>query len=383
MGKIDALNQITKALNSKNKRQNPDAEEPIVFLAAGNEALLDFGLLKTGNPAVDCALGGGFPRGNVVQITGPAGVGKSRLCLDMIAYNQQQDPHFIAMYVHLEARTGILRAALEAGVDLNRLLIVNAQASGEKTFDIMLRYLWDWETNRAVGAVDLVVIDSLAAAVPAQELGSAQKDGLEAMTVGAQARMLSKVFRIISGTGSLGRSILLTINQVRTDINSYGGGEVNPGGNAVKHYPKITINVRSRNSELLKRKVGAEEEVYGHKVRGTVVKNNAGYGNPHQTFHYDVVYGVGVDLVIPMVDAALKAGAILQTSGSWYQVPEWAADPTSPLKFNGRKALEEWVRANPDVYPWLEARIETLTTFQVAEEAPTTEIPDEVLEKAG
>ncbi len=377
MGKMDELKRITKELNSKHKRSNPEAEEPIVFIAKGNEKLLDFGLLRTGNPAMDGALGGGIPRGTIFQITGPAGVGKSRSMLEMIGYNHREDPNFIGMYVHLEARAFPLKAALDAGIDLDRLLIVNAQASGERTFDIMLRYLWNWETNRPVGAVDLVVIDSIAAAVPAQELGQTKESGLESMTVGAQARMMSKAFRIITGSGCLGKSVIGVINQVRTDINSYGGGETNPGGNSVKHYPKITMTMRSRASEYLKRKEKIQgatvEVVYGHKIRGEVVKNNAGYGHPHQPFEYTVVYGKGVNLLAPTIDLALRLDIIQEPKTTRFEIPGFEEET---VKLHGRNKVEDWVENTPGAMAWLAEQITHKSTWQADQQAPVGELPN-------
>jgi recombination protein RecA len=384
--KLDIVNRINAKLNNAHARNNPGSE-PLVFLAAGNEKLLDFGLIPTGNPAIDQALGGGLPRGTISQLTGEAGVGKSRQCLDTIAYNQKLDPDFLAMFVHLEARAFPLKACLEAGVDLNRLLVVNAQASGEKTFDIMLQYLWDFEKKTPVGAVDLVIIDSVAAAVPAQELGVTERDGLEAMTVGAQARMMSKTFRILTGTGALGKTHVLIINQIRTDINSYGGGQTNPGGNAVKFYPKVTIHVRAPRGQYKKVKVKGEgEQITGHTVLGEVVKNNAGYGHPHATFEYVVYYGKGVDMIPILSDAALNYGLVVK-KGGWFAIPsiivfDEKKKAEVPLQMQGEETLHEWIREHPAFQDLIQDTVAGVATEETLLKAPTV-LPEEVADGTG
>ena len=297
--KLKLLEKRTKEINRKAKR---DGDDPIAFFAKGHEHLLDLGIVETGNPAIDRALQGGLPRGQFVMFMGQEGTGKTCLSFDIIAHNQKLDPEFTALFIHLESSGFPFRSALQAGVDPTRMIIIHARESGEKTFNVMMDYLWDWETKKPSNLIDVVVIDSVAAAVPQAELDSTEEKGFESVTVGRQAAMMSKAMRVIAGTGSLGKTCLILINQLRTDVNSYGGGIVAPGGNSVKFYPKVTVRVSAPNKGKLTRGAKTNPEVYGHTVNGMVVKNNTGLGFPSAEFKYEVHYGKGVDIIAPLLD---------------------------------------------------------------------------------
>lgn len=323
LDKLAALQNLTDSMNRKATKKNPKASK-IAFFAEGNEDLLDFGILPTGNLAVDKALSdgetpGGLPRGSIGTLAGQEGSGKTCLALDIIAHNQRIDPEFTALYVYLEGNDFPWQSALRSGIDKSRFLIVNAQESGEKTLGLIMSYLWDWENKCPRNLLDMVVVDSIAAAVPDAEIETAKEEGLAKATMALQARMMSKALRIIAGTGCLGRTYLLMINQWRQDVGGYGGSRVLPGGNAVKYYSKIIIQVTQPKGDWLTEGTKDDKEVIGHTVKGDVLKNNTGVGKPHAVFSYRVIYGEGVDVIGPLVDEVLERELIDERSkGHFY-----------------------------------------------------------------
>lgn len=362
------LAKITNRINKEAQKENPSGP-PVAFVAAGNEDLLDFGLIPTGNPAIDEALGGGFPRGTIVQVAGQEGTGKTCMAFDMIAYNQrmarEKGEEFWAAYVHLESSAFPFAPAINAGVDLDQLIIINALSSGEKTFNIMMKYLWDWDKRSAVNALDMVVVDSIAAASPEAEMESAEKD-LANVTIGRQAAMMSKVLRIISGSGALGRSLLLLINQDRTGIETWGATKVRTGGKAMGYYPKITVGVSKPTKGKLTRGSGAAQETYGHTVAGVVEKNNTQVGKPYASFVYPVIYGEGVDLICPAIDIAVRKGVIEQTSSAWFQL-QYMGDL---VRFNGKDKIYEKARADKEFFDYIVRMIVNQASHEADVKAP-------------
>jgi recombination protein RecA len=347
--KAAQLAAITDRVNKTALKKNPHRTEPVVFVAAGNEQYLSWGVLPTGNPAIDSAIGGGFPRGTIDMLAGPPGSGKTFAAFDMIAYNQRQDPAFYAMYVHLEARAFPTEVAEQAGVDMNRLLVLNAQQSGEATFDLVMEYLFDFDTMVSKDLLDLVVIDSIAAASSDREIRGIKEDGFAKEDMGTHAKMLSKLQRVISGCGSLGRSVLLLVNQVREDMNGVQGRKslVLPGGRSPMHYAKIIVQVKK--AEPIKE---GDEQV-GHVVKITVEKNNTGRGKPRAQREYRVIYGVGVDKVGPTIDQALELGIIEQLSSVMYRVTRGGVE----TKIKGRKEIRAAFDADPTLLEWAQAEI--------------------------
>jgi recombination protein RecA len=369
--KMEELKKLTTKLNAQAKRAG--REDPVAFIAAGNEKLLDFGLLATGNPAIDEALEGGIRRGIFAMVWGKEGTGKTRMCFDWVAYLQKKDPEFIAMWVHLEDRAFPLQAAIEAGCDLDRLLIIPIQSCGEKTFDMMMKYLWDWEKSQPLNLVDVVVVDSVAALLPNAELDSIQKNGMEGITVGRQAAMMSKAFRTLAGTGALGKTTMLLINQVRKSIDSYGSPDTMPGGKAMAYYVKTIIRIDHNSSGLLKKGTGKDEVVYGHTINGKIPKNNAGPGKPHARFNYDVHYGIGVDTIGPLIDAAINKGIIEQPSTAWFVLPDGE-------RVNGRSKIEARIRDDETLHQAITLAVEQAAVQAAIINAPENEGSLEQLE---
>ena len=369
--RLAILKKITDKINREARKDNPESEL-IAFVAAGNENLLDFGLIPTGNIAVDEALGGGFPRGTIAQLIGNEGTGKTCLAMDIIAHNQkiakEKGDIFIAVYLHLEARAFPFLPAINADVDFESFYIINALSSGEKSFDTLMKYLWNWEKRTALNCVDMIVIDSVTAAEPEAELKSAE-ESLANATVGRHAAMMSKLLRILSGSGALGKSLLLLINQYRTDITSKGDPRVATGGKAMGYYPKISITISKPADGRLYRGPKSNQDYYGHTVKGMIDKNNTQVGKPYAKFEYPVIYGQGVDLVNPTIDLAIKKGIIDQTSPGRFDLNYNG----EIQKIHGRDSLEAIVRGDTELF----AAIQT-TIVECLNETTETNAPSSI-----
>jgi recombination protein RecA len=358
--KLDKLAQaqgIATSLNRAAMAKNKNAG-PVAFVAFGNEDKLDLGEIATGNIAVDEPIGGGWNRGAVNMIAGQEGAGKTCLCLSTIAHNQRINPEFVAVYINLESKSFPLQQAINAEVDLKRLIVVPAAENGEAALETMLRFLWDPETKQPRNLVDLIVIDSVAAMIPQAEVKSIDEKGLDQATVGRQAAMFSKALRHLVGANRMGNSTILFVNQYRKDINSYGSPNTMPGGNAVKYYAKIIVEVTAPRGKFKKKEVkeaGGEKQeiVIGHTVVGKVGKNNTGKGNPHARFEYVVMFGQGVDLTGPLLDAAIKRGVIEPGGSGWFR---WEQDGEEK-KFQTREKFEALIRTDVVFRTWLEEQV--------------------------
>lgn len=318
--KIDMIKGIVTGLN----KDLLPSDDPAVFLASSRPDLLDFGVIPTGNIAIDNAIGGGFPRGVPSQLIGQEGTGKTKLLFDCIAHNQKIDAEFTALYVHTEASVFPLKSALESGIILDRLLIVNPFKSGEQTFEIALKFIWDIKERKPIKVskdrplVDLMIIDSITSAQPEADVTYITENGMSGVGQPARlAAMTSKFFRYVCGTGALGRTALVIVNQTRVSLGEYNAPKKGTGGEACKYYPKITIQV----SKVLDKKEQREKAVTGHKVNFQVTKNNTGRAFPYTSGEYTVIYGVGVDPTEPLIDLAIKRGIILDLGLQKFLIP--------------------------------------------------------------
>jgi len=261
-----------------------------------NREIEPVAVIPTGAPSLDAALGcGGYPRGRVVEVFGPEASGKTTLTLHAIAECQRQGG--VAAFIDAEHALD-LRYAASLGVKPESLL-VSQPDSGEQALEIA-------ETLVRSGAVDLVVIDSVAALVPRAEIEGEMGD----QHMGLQARLMSQALRKLTGITHRTGTTIFFINQLRMKIGVvFGSPETTTGGNALKYYSSVRLDVR-RVGQV---KVG--EEVVGHRTRVKVVKNKM--APPFQVSEFDIRYGVGIDAVGDLLDTAVSLEKI-EKNGSYY-----------------------------------------------------------------
>jgi len=264
---------------------------------------------------LDAALGGGYPRGRVVEIYGPESSGKTTLALHAIAESQKTGG--TAAFVDAEHALDPLYAG-RLGVDVDSLL-VSQPDSGEMALDIVDQLVRS-------SAVDVIVVDSVAALVPRAELEGDMGD----QQIGLQARLMSKALRKITGSLSMSKCTVIFINQLRSKVGIiYGSPEVTAGGNALKFYASVRLDTRRK--EILPENIGI-------RVKVKVVKNKI--AAPFKVVLLDILFGSGIDSMGCLVDAALESGVITRR-GSWYSYKD--------SNFaQGRINAVEYMKANKD-----------------------------------
>ena len=294
----------------------------------GDAADMKVSAVSTGSLNLDLALGvGGLPRGRIVEIYGPESSGKTTVALHAVAEAQKVGGN--AAFIDAEhALDPVYAKAI--GVNIDELL-VSQPDSGEQALEI---------TEKLVnsGAVDIIVIDSVAALVPRQEIEGSMGDS----HMGLQARLMSQALRKLSGAISKTNCIVIFINQLREKLNvMYGNPETTTGGRALKFYASVRIEVRK--ADTLKN--GAD--AYGNHVKCKVVKNKV--APPFKTAEFDILYGSGISKASEIMDVALELG-VIEKSGSWFS---YKGQKVAQGKDNTRKFFED----NPDMMAELEAKI--------------------------
>ena len=272
---------------------------------------LDIDVIPTGSLALDIAVGvGGYPRGRVIEIYGPESSGKTTLALHAIAEAQ---------------KLGGFAAFIDAhrlGVDTKDLLISQPD-SGEQALSIC-------ESLVRSGAVDIVVIDSVAALVPKQEIEGDIGD----QSVGLQARLMSKALRKLTGIISKSKTIVIFINQIREKVGvMFGNPETTTGGRALKFYASMRIEIR--RAEAIKNGT----DVIGNRTRAKVVKNKV--APPFKVAEFDIMYGEGISVEGTLLDIAVNMD-IIQKSGAWYSY-------NGSRISQGREAAKTYLKEHPDV----------------------------------
>jgi recombination protein RecA len=289
---------------------------------------LSQGVISTGSLSVDLALGvGGLPRGRAVEVYGPEAGGKTTLALHVVAEAQRAGG--VAAFVDAEHALdpGYARAL---GVDVEELL-VSQPDTGEQALEIV-------ELLVRSGAVDVVVIDSVAALTPRAEIEGEMGDS----HVGLQARLMSQALRKLTGVLSKSRTLAVFINQVREKIGVlYGNPETTPGGRALKFYASVRIEVRRKGDV----KVGGEK--VGNRVRVKVTKNKV--APPFREAEVDIVFGRGIDRVGDLLAVASDLG-VVQKSGSWFAFGELRLG-------QGKEKAAEFVAERPELEAELRERV--------------------------
>ena len=286
----------------------------------GQNEAMQVDAISTGSLSLDLALGiGGLPRGRIIEIYGPESSGKTTLALHCIAEGQKNGGN--AAFIDVEhALDPVYARAL--GVDVDSLL-VSQPDTGEQALEIT-------EALVRSGAIDVIVVDSVAALVPHAEI-----DGVMGEShVGLQARLMSQALRKLAGAISKSNCVAIFINQLREKIGvMYGNPEVTPGGRALKFYSSVRIDIR--RIETLKS--GGEQ--VGSRTRAKVVKNKI--APPFREAEFDVMYGQGISREGELLDLAVKLD-IIQKSGSWFSYKEERLG-------QGRDNVKELFKANPDL----------------------------------
>ena len=297
------------------------------IMRLGDDIPVNVEALSTGSLTLDLALGiGGIPKGRIVEVYGPEASGKTTLALHVVASSQKSGG--TAAYIDVEhALEPAYARAL--GVNIDELLISQPD-TGEQALDIC-------EALVRSGAVDVVVVDSVAALVPRTELEGEMGDS----SVGVLARLMSQAMRRLAGAISKNNCTVIFINQLRQKIgNPYGNPEVTSGGLALKYYASVRIDVR--RIESLK----VNGEVIGNHTRAKVVKNKV--APPFKEAEFDIMYGEGISRIGEVVDLAVKL-EIVDKAGAWFTIEE--------QRIQGRDGVKQYLIDNPDVCDRIEAEI--------------------------
>ncbi len=294
----------------------------------GDRPEMNVEAIPTGSLALDAALGiGGVPKGRIIEIYGPESSGKTTLALHILAEAQKRGGE-VAFVDAEHALDPVYAAAL--GVDTDNLL-VSQPDTGEQALEI---------TDALVrsGAVDAVVVDSVAALVPKQEIEGEMGDTF----VGLQARLMSQALRKLAGTISKTNCVVIFINQLRMKIGvMYGNPETTTGGNALKFYASVRLDVR--RVEAIKE----DGSVVGNKTRVKVVKNKV--APPFREAFFDIMYGQGISKWGELVDLAVQMD-IVQKSGSWFSMGDERIG-------QGKDSVKTYLQANPEIADRVEAQV--------------------------
>ncbi len=294
---------------------------------------LDLGIetISTGSIGLDIALGiGGYPRGRVVEIYGPESSGKTTLTLHAIAETQKAGG--IAAFIDAEHAFDKLYAE-KLGVDIENL-IISQPDNGEQALEI---------TDNLIrsGAIDIIVIDSVAALTPKAEIEGEMGDS----RMGLQARLMSQALRKLTATISKTNCTCIFINQLREKIGVvFGNPETTTGGNALKFYASVRLDIRKSTQ------IKNGEEVVGNRTKVKVVKNKV--APPFRIAEFDIMYGEGISKIGEILDLGVDKG-LIKKSGSWYSYNETKLG-------QGRDSVKELMKDNPELLEELEIKIKEL-----------------------
>jgi len=339
-GAMDKMKALEHALAQIEKMHGKGS----VMRLGATDRSYDIEAISTGSLGLDIALGiGGLPRGRVVEIYGPESSGKTTLALQVVA--EAQKTGGICGFIDAEHALDPVYAG-KLGVKVADLLISQPD-SGEQALEIA-------DTLVRSGAVDVLVVDSVAALTPKAELEGEMGD----MQPGMQARLMSKALRKLTASISKSGTMVIFINQIRMKIGiMFGNPETTTGGNALKFYASVRLDIR-RIGQIKDR-----DEVVGSQTRVKVVKNKV--APPFKQVEFDIMYGEGISKTGELIDLGVKAG-IVEKSGSWYSFD-------SERIGQGRENAKTFLKQNPDTAGRIEAAIRQNSGL----------IAEKILDKAG
>jgi len=301
----------------------------------GDTKTVDVELFSSGSLSLDLALGGGYPKGRILEVYGPESSGKTTLALHAIAEVQRKG----GTAAFIDAEHALDPAyARKLGVDTDNLL-VSQPDNGEQALEIA-------ETLVRSNAVDIVVVDSVAALVPQAEIDGDMGDS----HMGLQARLMSQALRKLTGIISKSRTTVLFINQIRMKIGvMFGNPETTTGGNALKFYASVRLDIRRTGQ------IKSGEEIIGSRTKVKVVKNKI--APPFRIAEFDIMYNEGISKEGDVLDLAVMH-EIIGKSGAWFDYKDAKIG-------QGREASKEYLRENPKVMAEIDAKVRA----KVAEEA--------------
>ncbi|MBQ4627305.1 MAG: recombinase RecA [Clostridia bacterium] len=299
------------------------------IMRLGTNSVLNVEAISTGSISLDAATGiGGLPKGRIIEIYGPESSGKTTLALTAIAQAQKNGGE--AAFIDAEHALDPVYAA-NLGVDVDGLL-VSQPDNGEQALEIA-------ESLVRSGALDVVVIDSVAALVPRSEIEGEMGDS----HVGAHARLMSQALRKIAGAVAKSNTIIIFINQLREKVGViYGNPEVTTGGRALKFFSSMRIDVR--RIEAIK---GPGNEIIGNRTRAKIVKNKV--APPFKEAEFDILYGKGISKDGEIMDLGVKYN-IIQKSGAWFSYGDMRLG-------QGKENSKEVILANPELYAEIEQKV--------------------------
>ncbi len=315
------------------------------IMRLGQNPNVDIEAISTGSIGIDIALGiGGLPKGRIIEIYGPESSGKTTLALSVIAQAQKKG----GTCAFIDAEHALDPSyAKKIGVDIENLLISQPDA-GEQALEIA-------DTLVRSGAIDVLVVDSVAALVPKAELEGEMGDS----HMGLQARLMSQALRKLTSTVSRSNTLIIFINQIRMKIGvMFGNPETTTGGNALKFYASVRMDIR---------RIGAikdKEDVIGSQTRVKIVKNKV--APPFKTVDFDIMYGEGISKTGELIDLGVKAG-IVEKAGAWFSYK-------GEKLGQGRENAKLFLKENPAVADEIENKIRAdaghLTTEMIGDDEP-------------
>ena len=318
------------------------------IMRMGQSSNVDIEAISTGSLGIDIALGiGGMPKGRIIEIYGPESSGKTTLALSVIAQAQKKG----GTCAFIDAEHALDPSyAKKIGVDIENLLISQPDA-GEQALEIA-------DTLVRSGAIDVLVVDSVAALVPKAELEGEMGDS----HMGLQARLMSQALRKLTATVARSNTLIIFINQIRMKIGvMFGNPETTTGGNALKFYASVRIDIR---------RIGAikdKDDVIGSQTRVKIVKNKV--APPFKVVDFDIMYGEGISKTGELIDLGVKSG-IIEKAGAWFS---YKGDKIG----QGRENAKTYLKEHPDIADEIENKIRAdaghLTSEMLGDDEPVSE----------